>query len=463
MIRQISLMTLVSVGFIAFNALAFNRTTYFRLTPSDFRHLVTASETLMMNNVSPAGTRKGTVLASPSTNNPNYYYMWVRDAALTMNVVQDRQALFDYVDISLLQQSEPGQVGLGEPKYMSDGSVFTGPWGRPQNDGPALRAITVIGLANRLIDEGNLAYVRSKLYDGKLPTHSLVKADLEYVAAHWQDPNFDLWEESLGQHLYTLLAQRKALQLGSALAKKLNDPQAASFYAAQAQAIDDSLTDFWDPSRGYLVGTIDQQVGPDHTSGLDVSVILAALHSTSGSESFGVTDDRVLATAYALEMAFRNTYRINQIPEFQNLGTAIGRYPEDWYDGYNAKQGVTLGNPWFLATNAYAELYYRANRQFRAQGSIHISALNKVFFEHLTALKGTTFNVGDVYYSGDAKFTAIVNALVTDGDRFLACVKFHANGDNLSEEFNRDTGYMQGAHDLTWSYASMITAVNARP
>lgn len=35
-------------------------------------------------------------------------------------------------------------AGLGEPKFMIDGSAFTGPWGRPQRDGPALRAIALM-------------------------------------------------------------------------------------------------------------------------------------------------------------------------------------------------------------------------------------------------------------------------------------------------------------------------------
>src|SRR5688500_16671266 len=29
---------------------------------------------------------------------------------------------------------------LGEPKFQADGSAFNDPWGRPQNDGPAIRA-----------------------------------------------------------------------------------------------------------------------------------------------------------------------------------------------------------------------------------------------------------------------------------------------------------------------------------
>ena len=35
-------------------------------------------------------------------------------------------------------------TGLGEPKFNVDETAFTGSWGRPQRDGPALRATTLI-------------------------------------------------------------------------------------------------------------------------------------------------------------------------------------------------------------------------------------------------------------------------------------------------------------------------------
>ena len=34
--------------------------------------------------------------------------------------------------------------GLGEPKFNVDETAFTGAWGRPQRDGPALRYSTYI-------------------------------------------------------------------------------------------------------------------------------------------------------------------------------------------------------------------------------------------------------------------------------------------------------------------------------
>jgi glucoamylase len=42
-------------------------------------------------------------------------------------------------------------AGLGEPKFNVDLTAFTGAWGRPQRDGPALRAIALIDFGNWLI------------------------------------------------------------------------------------------------------------------------------------------------------------------------------------------------------------------------------------------------------------------------------------------------------------------------
>src|SRR4051812_39511135 len=53
--------------------------------------------------------------------------------------------------------------------------------------------------------------------------------------------------------------------------------------------------------------------------------------------------DKVLSTAYHLEQAFKPIYAINR---GTLVGTAIGRYPEDIYDGINKSNG----NPWVLCT-----------------------------------------------------------------------------------------------------------------
>ena len=49
------------------------------------------------------------------------------------------------------------------------------------------------------------------------------------------------------------------------------------------------------------------------------------------------------------------------------------------------------------------------------------------------------------------------------GDLYLARVKYHPNPDgSLSEQMDRDTGFMTSARDLTWNYAAFLTAIRSR-
>lgn len=45
-------------------------------------------------------------------------------------------------------------AGLGEPKYQINETAFKGSWGRPQRDGPALRAIALMSYINWLTANG---------------------------------------------------------------------------------------------------------------------------------------------------------------------------------------------------------------------------------------------------------------------------------------------------------------------
>src|SRR5581483_6044551 len=109
-----------------------------------------------------------------------------------------------------------------------------------------------------LLNQGDTA-TAMKLYDGKMPTDSVIKTDLEYVSHHWSDPSCDLWEEVAGDHFYTRMAQRRALLDGAGLADRLNDPGAASWYRLQAGQIESSLQSFWNGK--YLVPTLNRTAG----------------------------------------------------------------------------------------------------------------------------------------------------------------------------------------------------------
>lgn len=94
------------------------------------------------------------------------FYTWVRDAALTVQyLVEELVAgnaslqflIQDYISSQARLQTVENPSGslssggLGEPKFHVDETAFTDSWGRPQRDGPPLRAIAMISFANYLI------------------------------------------------------------------------------------------------------------------------------------------------------------------------------------------------------------------------------------------------------------------------------------------------------------------------
>ena len=375
----------------------------------------------LTNNI-PAGV----VIASPSRDRPNYYYHWVRDAGLTMREViglldnpspyikKDRDLLLKLVK-NWIEFEKRNQVngGLGEPIFTVEGQVYPHPWGRPQNDGPAIRAIAMIEYTSTLIGHDKEKEI-AELYSAKMPPNSLIKKDLEYISYHWQEPSFDLWEEVCGQHFFTKMAQRAALLKGAKLADQLNDAHAAAFYRKTAANISAALLDHRDP-RGYIVPTI-HYVGGDKnkSSGLDISVIIASIYFSLDDGFFSPNDQLIVNTANKIQQSFAQIYSINR--DTPQMAPAIGRYPEDIYDGASFGEG----NPWFLATSTMAEYYYRLS------------------------LKPSKA-------SNDFKKQSL---------RFLDRIIYHSgyNGE-MSEQYNRSNGYQQGANNLTWSYASYIRSV----
>ena len=48
------------------------------------------------------------------------------------------------------------------------------------------------------------------------------------------------------------------------------------------------------------------------------------------------------------------------------------------------------------------------------------------------------------------------------GDQMLAALIFHSDRLELSEQFDRTTGFEKSVANLTWSYAACLSAVRAR-
>jgi glucoamylase len=379
----------------------------------------------------------GAILASPSGREPNYRFHWVRDSALTwkalLGVVNASDTPSDvranilanaenWVSFETRLQETPKLTGLGEPRFELDGRANFDPWGRPQNDGPALRALAMMDLATLWMDTGRTIDVETKLYGGRIPARGLIKRDLEFVAHHWNDQSFDLWEEEKGLHFYTLQAQKTALEKGAALALRLGDPGAASFYLEQAGKIGAVLKRFVSLDGKLLSYAIERSSPLAHkNSPLDIAVILSAIQTWD--QGFRVPLRAAYGTLLELTADAGRRYRINSVRTDGRgigLGVALGRYPEDIYTG----TGFGEANPWFLSTLAAAEFLCRLSTE--------------------PAFARSRTNLLEL---ADRQFARVHHHMLPDG--------------GLPEQFDRNIGYVRGARDLTWSYASYLTAYRA--
>ncbi|KAI5795670.1 Six-hairpin glycosidase-like protein [Geopyxis carbonaria] len=456
-----------------------------QLAPKSFEEWIQEQRALsfgyLLDNVAPNGTNTkdaiaGTVIASPSRDKPDYYYQWVRDSAITIgNVVDEFQrtkdltlkaAIDSYANLQGVLQNTFNPSGgyttggLGEPKFLVDGAPFTDHWGRPQRDGPPLRALTLMkyirGLNEthpKLLDKGWLR----KMYDGKMPTQSVIKADLEYVARSWDLPGFDLWEEINDKHFFTAIVQHRALVEGRDFAAALGDTAAADWYETQQNALKETLLKkFWNEKKGHIMSMLNT---PER-GGLDAAILLGSLHGGQ-IDVFPAWSDSILASLHKLVADMATRHPVNSLespasPGGEPIGVGIGRYPEDVYDGV----GFTMGNPWFLCTSTVSSVLYKAISHFVLQGYFDINDTNICFFN---SLHPSGSAVPGHYTNGTPEFMAYLKAMFQYADRFLAVIRQHATNDGrLSEQFHSEDGSQQGARDLTWSYGSFIGAVDDR-
>lgn len=146
-------------------------------------------------------------------------------------------------------------------------------------------------------------------------------------------------------------------------------------------------------------------------------------------------------------------YPINGQQDNNELGTCIGRYPEDIYDGYDTSEG----NPWFIATAAYTELYYLAIEEWKQVG-ISINSINQPFFNRFFSF------IKHGHYAPDSSMgKKIIQRIQVEADKFLNTIQYHqARNGSMSEQYDKYNGFMKGARDLTWSHAAFISAIKAK-
>jgi glucoamylase len=433
----------------------------------------------------------GAVIASPSTEAPNYFYQWIRDGAITLNSVNHRLADTGFTNKSLqitvenylknsyhLQRldnpsgkfNEEDLLSLGEPKFMVDGTPFLDNWGRPQNDGPALRVITIDNFLRNL-EKNTGKFIQSEFNSFEDVYFKIMKLDLKYICKYWSNNNFDLWEEINSQHFFTSLTQLKALKIGLSYYKKYDkkDPVFGLTLEREFQ----NLMKFTLKDAGYINYNLNHIVETpsilSFRSGLDAAVIIASILTHDDDDDsaipFDVNDGLVLNTLSEMVKTMKYLYPINYDRINLNLGVALGRYPEDVYNGV----GISEGNPWFLTTLYASELLFKLiNKLYADEKNLIIDESNRQFYfshiievNNLLSTEPTDFSINIPFNS--LAFNQTMKNVFDYADSFLDVVREHVSDDGfMSEQFNKYSGYNQGAENLTWSYGAYYSSFRGR-
>lgn len=512
------------------------------------------------------GCAPGCMVASPSRpgdrpggkdENENYFFQWPRDSGLCVREVIRRMVLsqsgstvgvaleqgkelerivrdFVAMSVKLQHTANPSGTfetgGLGEPKFNVDGSPFDADWGRPQNDGPALRAISMLTYANYLLslkESEALEYVQNNLYRSSVAaSHSLIKDDLDYVARSWQANSYELWEEVLadaskGGHFHMLMVQRRALLAGArfAMRPEIKDAWSAGRYNTAAMSITEHLEKFWNPKgeldkeggpeykdgplaidwndarnlskipkdllrRPHVIGTLARIHGQPKPCQVDMAVLLGFTHgwnhdlastgvSNSKDDRWAPWSDRCLLTLDRLVDVFAIVYPLNA-KRSSTQGVLCGRYPEDVYDGVVQ----SIGHPWFLCTHAISEVLSITAHHFASLPDVPITVTTDTqrFWSKVAQAgvrNGSTAEQDkhaqaqgvspEDYRRGDDTYERLLHGLWHMADGYLkVCDEYVGRADMMSEQIERTRGMMRGARELSWSYASFLSAIAAR-
>ncbi|CAK9018051.1 unnamed protein product [Durusdinium trenchii] len=481
----------------------------------------------MANNMFP----NGTIVAAPSkvsSNHSNdYYYMWQRDAAMTMgtllrslttapnqvfaSVMRNqssaiRRQLVNYVELlpRLWDQWDPNTLcppwyedkpgwcaKMGEPKYFVNGSVYNKPWGRPQNDGPALAGVFLAELANAILDAGDeipghAEELQTRLLSGGGTTGILYDA-LNFVNTWYNEGSTEPWEEIYGQAFFLAEVQRLALVTGVRYARRKGLNASAvwpksgySNWVYSEKNLRKVSKSFVSQEYEYVQAMTGRQqglAGPKCINSeplllktgnnwpegllapceLDVQTLIAANYLAGAPDA--APEDRVLPphdyrlvnTARLLVKSMAPYYEVNAVDRSNGfVGLLIGRYPGDTYCGYGDCPKNDFGNPWFITTHALAEqLYFLAFAWCKDQLNLQDAKAVSHLWEELSHGKVTGWNT------------------IQMGDSVMKNAKEHVimPGVHMSEEIKKsgpDAGQQAGVPDLTWSYSSALSALLAR-
>ena len=119
---------------------------------------------------------------------------------------------------------------------------------------------------------------------------------------------------------------------------------------------------------------------------------------------------------------------------------------------------ISPTQPWYLSTFAVSEQLYDALIVWNKQQNVNVTATSLAFFRQF--IPGLA--VGS-YASSTSTYSTLITSIKNFADGFLLVnAKYTPSDGGLAEQYTRDSGSPLSARDLTWSYASALTAFAAR-
>ena len=384
-------------------------------------------------------SQPGCVLASPSWENTatnvsqDYVYTWTRDAAITAielaaGPLPTTQPLIDYVQFAQTCQNSASSIGhFDRASFLINGTPRN--W-TDQTDGPALQTLAILRLYAQL-DAPTQA-----------TANAVIAANLNFLQNAYQGQTYNLWEEEYGASFFARSVQLQCFQAITANTAGINVP---AWLPAAIPWLQNALASHWNGQ--YYQSML--PVPTDYRAPYDpnIDIVMAAIYG-----AIPVTDTKLLATAGQLRSQWADpgstyVYPVNGADQQRGIGPLLGRYPGDVYDGDTDAQ--VGDHPWAVSTASFAELYYRLAGQVTTAGTVPLDSLSVGFFSQVGVDASTTP-------------AAAAAALQAAGDQMLQAVIFHSDNLELSEQFDATTGYEKSVSNLSWSYASYLSAVRAR-
>ncbi len=366
--------------------------------------------------------------------NQDYVYNWTRDAAivaieLAAGAVPTSQPLIDFVQFAQASQNSANAFGhFDRASFFIDGGPR--PQWSDQTDGPALQTLAILQLFSQL--------------DAPTRTvaNAVIAANLNFLQGAYQGGTVNLWEEETGASFFARSVQLECFQAITGNTLGIPVP---GWLSTAIPWLQNALQQHWNGQYYQSLLPVPTDKTPYDPN---IDVVMAAIYG-----AVAVTDTKLLATAALLRSQWADPtsayfYPINGTDQQQRgIGPLLGRYPGDTYDGDN--DAPADDHPWAVSTCNFAELYYRLAGAITAAGAIPLDASSAAFFSQVGVGSSTTP-------------AAAAAALQSAGDQMLQAVTFHSDHLELSEQFDATSGYEKSVSNLSWSYASFLSAVRAR-